>query len=134
MNCLLGIWFTWNDKPFFFFSKQTKKKTSKNKDSLLSATIQDLVVQNLIKFLADVTLKFLSFNTADTLIFFAEKKVSRFVLEQNRTEQKLENTLATTVNKFIINKLVSYQCFEQLSPAWYFKDENYLVNPEVLAY
>ena len=36
--------------------------------------ILDSVFQNLIKFLATVTLKFISWNMENTLIFFAEKK------------------------------------------------------------
>ena len=42
--------------------------------------MQSPVVQSLTKLLANVTLKFLSWNTANTLIFFAEKNVSCFCI------------------------------------------------------
>ena len=51
-------------------------------------------VQNLAKLLANVTLKCLSWNMANTLIFLL-KNINVF-----------ENSLASTVNEFVINKLV----------------------------
>ena len=70
------------------------------------------VVQNLMKFLANLMLKFLSGNMANTVIFFAEKNVSSFLL-QNATYicaakniSVFENTSATIANKFVINRLV----------------------------
>ena len=41
---------------------------------------QGPIVQNLMKLLANVTLKFLPWNMANTLIFFAEKNVSSFCI------------------------------------------------------
>ena len=45
---------------------------------------------------------------ANTLIFFAEKNVSSFCYSHfcSKNINVFENTLATTVNEFVINKLV----------------------------
>ena len=48
-------------------------------------------------------LKFLSRNMANTLIFLAEKKSGYFCSKNNSV---FENTLTTTVNEFVIDKLV----------------------------
>ena len=89
--------------------------------------VQDPVVQNLTKLLANVTLKILSWNMANTLIFFCWKNVSSFCIDifllekmwvafamqklltffQQKNINVFENTLiATTVNEFVINELV----------------------------
>ena len=62
---------------------------------------QDPVVQNLTKFLANETLKFLTWNMANTLIFFAK---ATHIFAANI--YVFENTLATTVTEFVINNLV----------------------------
>ena len=79
----------------------------------ISLHIQGRVVQNLTKLLRNLTLKFLSWNSANMLIFFAEKIGVAFALHCksysnfcSKNINVFENTLATTVNKFVINKLV----------------------------
>ena len=67
------------------------------------------VVQNLTKLLANVTFKFLSWNIANTLIFFAEKMWVPFALQKlltffSKNINVFENTLAATVNKCVINE------------------------------
>ena len=70
------------------------------------------IVQNLTKLLANVTVKFLSWNMANTLIYFAEKYVSSFLHCKSyshvcsKNVNVFENILATIVNEFVINKLV----------------------------
>ena len=60
------------------------------------------VVQTLTKLLANVTLKFLSRNMANTLICLL-KNVSNVCSEHINV---FENTLAASVNTFVINKLL----------------------------
>ena len=55
------------------------------------------------KLLANVKLKFLSWNMANTLILFAEKMWVAFAA---KIINIFENTLATTVYEFVINKLI----------------------------
>ena len=70
-------------------------------------TILGPAVQNLKKLLAKAMLQFLSWNMANTVIFLAEKmwvafaKATHIFSAKNITVS--ENTLATTVNKFVIN-------------------------------
>ena len=58
----------------------------------------------------------------NTLIFFAEKNVSGFCIAKSthifcsKNINVFENTLATTFNKFVINKLVRLMMLEQLGP------------------
>ena len=68
-------------------------------------SFQDPVVQNLTKLLPNVTLKFLSWNKANTLIFFPEKmkSISHFCRKNINVS---ENTLAATFNEFVLNELV----------------------------
>ena len=76
--------------------------------------IQGPVVQTLTKSLANMMLKFLSWNTADTLIF-CWKNVSCKSYWQfySNNINIFENTLATIVKKFAINELVKLKwCFE----------------------
>ena len=73
---------------------------------------QGPVVQNLTKLLANVKLKFLSWNMANTLIFFAEKMwVASALQKLHRFCRKniyvFENTLTTLVNEFAISKLIN---------------------------
>ena len=77
------------------------------------------VVQNLRKLLANMVLKFLSWNMANTVIVFAEKKnVSNFCIAKaihifcSKNVNVFENTWATTVNLLVISKW----CFEQVGP------------------
>ena len=72
-------------------------------------------VQNLTKLLAKVMLKFLAWNKANRLTFFCWKNVSSFCIAMHcksysyfcsKNINVYENTLATTVNKFVINKLI----------------------------
>ena len=69
---------------------------------------QGPVVQNLPKLLANLMLKYLSWNMANRLIFFVGKIVSSFCnsLFCSKNINVSENTLATRVNEFVINKLV----------------------------
>ena len=57
---------------------------------------QGPVVQNLTKLLAKVTLKFLSWNIASTLIYFAKK-----IYFCSKNVNLFKNTLTTTVNEFV---------------------------------
>ena len=60
-----------------------------------------------MKLLADLMFKFLSWNKANTLIFFAEKKgEQKLLIFAAKNINVFENTLATTVNKFVINEPV----------------------------
>ena len=61
---------------------------------------QDPVVQNVTKLLTNVTLTFLSWNMAHTLIFLLKSPMFANAINV------FENTLATTVNEFVVNKLV----------------------------
>ena len=65
-------------------------------------------MQNLTKLLANVTLKFLSWNMANILIFFAENMLVAFALLTflQQINQCVENFLATTVSEFVINEFV----------------------------
>ena len=69
----------------------------------LRARYLDPVVQNSTKLLVNMKLKFLNC-MANTLIFFAEKWKLLTFLQQSINV--FENTLATTVNEFVMNKLV----------------------------
>ena len=85
---------------------------------MLKFEILGPVVQNLMKLLADMTWKFLPWNMADTLVFFAEKMWVAFAVYMYidifcwkmwvfaKKYQCIWNTLATTVNEFVINELV----------------------------
>ena len=89
----------------------------------------DSVVQNLTKLLAYVTLKFLSWNMANTLIFFIYKNVGSFCIANckiyshfcSENTNVFENTLATTVNEFVIFELVKLIILWTTKPRmWYF--------------
>ena len=71
---------------------------------------QGPVVENLTKLLANMTLKFLSWNVSNTLILFAEKNVSSFCKSYSHFCSKninvFENIIATTVNNIVINELI----------------------------
>ena len=82
---------------------------------------QGPVVQNLTKLFAKVTLKFLSWNMANTLIFFAEEIRVAFALQSyshflSKNLNVFENTLDTTVNKFVINELVKLKVLWTTGP------------------
>ena len=64
-------------------------------------SLQGLVVQNLTRLLANMILKFV-LKYGKYIDIFAEKNVSRF---WSKKINVFENTFATTVNNFIINKL-----------------------------
>ena len=68
------------------------------------AKYQGPVVQTSMKLLANVTLKFLSWNMANTLIFFAAKILVAFAYFCSKNISVLKNTLAKTVNGFVNNK------------------------------
>ena len=83
---------------------------------------QGAVVQNLPKSVAIVILKFLSWNVANTLIFFAEKNVSSFCITKathifaEKSINLFEYTLATTVNEFAINELMKLTMLWTIGP------------------
>ena len=84
------------------------------------------VVQTLTKLLANVTLKFLSWNVANTLIFLLKKMWVAFALQNlltffSKNISVFENTLATTVNKLVINELVKLMMLWPTRP-WSHKD------------
>ena len=53
---------------------------------------------------------------ASTLIFFAEKNVSSYSLLCSKNINVFINTLATTVNKFVINKLIKLTMLRTTGP------------------
>ena len=64
-------------------------------------SLQGLVVQNLTRLVANMILKFV-LKYGKYIDIFAEKNLSRF---WSKNINVFENTLATTVNNFVINKL-----------------------------
>ena len=73
--------------------------------------IQGPVVQNLKKLLANMTLKFLSWNMANILIFFAEKMWVAFAMQKLLTfllqnYQCIWKHLSYNDQQFVINKLI----------------------------
>ena len=70
---------------------------------------QGPVVQNLMKLLTNMTLKFYTLKYGKYIDIFCWKNVSSFCYSHfffSKNISVFENTLATTVNKFVINELV----------------------------
>ena len=89
---------------------ESKNKIKGFSDGIILMTVKYSnlcpVVKNWTKLLANVTLRFLSWNMANTLIFFFWKMWVAFALQklltflQKKDINVFENTLATTVNEF----------------------------------
>ena len=76
-----------------------------NVHNRINNNTQGQIVENLMKLLTKMTLKFLSWNMANALIFIAEK-CEQLTFFAAKNINVFEDTLATTINKFVINELV----------------------------
>ena len=103
-----------------YWERQTWTKNVKPHSEATECGNLGQVVQNLTELFANMMLKFLSWNMAVTLtlIFFAEKMWGATHIFSAKNINVFENTLATIVNKFVINKFVKLTMLWTTGPWW----------------